>query len=174
VEWVQMAETWLEKINRIAERFMFYFVFALVVVVTLEVAVRELFGVPLLWARDVTLWLYSAVFLLPTAHYYAHNKQICASDLVYNMRLTDQQRAGIDLASNGLLMLVTIGLLSPAVNRVLFALRHNEVSTLTLWRPPLWPLLVLIPIILVLLLLRSVLGCVKAAAILGLEKDGVA
>jgi len=38
----------------------------------------------------------------------------------------------------------------------------------------LWPLLVLIPIILVLLLLRSVLGCVKAAAILGLEKDGVA
>jgi len=174
VAWVRVAEAWLESVNRTVERILFFFVFALVLVVTLEVVTRYFFGMPLIWARDVTLWLYSAVFLLPTAHYYAHNKQICASDLVYNLRLTDQQRAAIDLASNGLLLLVTIGLFSPAVHRVLFALRHSEVSTLTLWRPPLWPLLALIPIILILLLLRSLLGCIKAANVLALEKDGVA
>lgn len=174
VKWVQVAEAWLDRLNRTIERGLFFLVYALVLVVTYEVVMRYFFGAPVIWARDVTLWLYSAIFLLPVAHHYACNRQICASDLVYNLRLTASQRATIDLVSNGLLALVTMGLLRPAVNRVMFAIRHNEVSILTLWRPPVWPLLVLIPIMLVLVALRGVLGFIQAASFLGAEEDGAA
>jgi len=174
LEWVKTMATWLDRGNRWLERALLVFVYALVLVVTLEVVMRYIFGTPLIWARDVTLWLYSAIFLLPVAHHYATNKQISASDLVYNLRLTAEQKAVIDLVSNGLLALLSIGLFLPAINRVLFAIRLNEVSTLTLWRPPLWPLLVLIPTMLVLVVLRAVLGTIQAALILGAEGDGAA
>lgn len=174
VGWIRVAEVWLDRINRTIERSLFFLVYALVLVVTFEVVMRYFFGVPVIWARDVTLWLYSAIFLLPVAHHYACNRQICASDLVYNLRLTAQQRATIDLVSNGLLALLSLGLLRPAVNRVLFAIRHGEVSILTLWRPPMWPLLALIPTMLILVSLRGVLGFIQAATFLGAEGDGAA
>jgi len=172
VGWLQAVESWLDRVNRRVETMLFFFVYALVAVVTFEVVMRYFFGLPVIWARDVTLWLYSAIFLLPVAHYYACNKQICASDLVYNLRLTAEQRATIDLVSNGLLALVAVGLMRPALNRVMFALRHGEVSILTLWRPPLWPLLALIPAMLVLVILRSVLGVIQAVTFLSAEGDG--
>jgi len=110
---------------------------------------------------------------LPVAHHYACNLQICTSDLVYNLRLTAQQRATIDLVSNGLLALLTMGLLRPAINRVLFALRHNEVSILSLAATP-----VAAPgahtTILILVMLRAVLGFVQSATFLGTEGDGAA
>ena len=162
---------WLDRLYRAIESVLVVFICVLVVIVTFEVIMRYFFGLPVIWGRDVVLWLYSAGFLLPVAYHYACNKQICASDLVYNLRLTPRQRATIDLASNAMLAAVAVFLFRPAVNRLLFAIRLNEVSILTLWRPPLWPLLALIPIMLVLIGLQSVRGLAQAAASLGKGDD---
>jgi len=172
VKLFESIEAWLRKFNQRVESLLIYFIYALVGIVTFEVVMRYFFGVPVLWARDVTLWLYSALFLLPVAYYYSTNRHISASDLVYSMRLTNKQKAFIDLVSYGFLALTALALLRPSINRVLFAIRFNEVSILTLWRPPLWPLLILIPVMLIMVLVQSAFGLVNAAKIIGTDRSG--
>jgi len=171
MELIRIAGTWLDRLNRAIESLLMIFICALVAIVTFEVIMRYFFGLPVIWGRDVILWLYSAAFLLPVAYHYACNKQICASDLIYNLRLTPRQRAAIDLASNAMLAAVAIFLFRPALARLLLSIRLNEVSILTLWRPPLWPLLALIPAMLVLIGLQSVRGVAQALALLGKGDD---
>jgi len=48
VGWVQVAEVWLDRLNRTMERLLSFFVYALVLVVTFEVVVRYFFGAPVI------------------------------------------------------------------------------------------------------------------------------
>jgi TRAP-type mannitol/chloroaromatic compound transport system permease small subunit len=171
MELIRILGERLDRLNRGIEKVLIVFVCALVCVITYEVIVRYFFGRPVIWARDVAVWLYGAHFLLPVAYHYACNRQICASDLIYNLRLTDRQRAAIDLVSNAFLAALAILLFTPAVNRMLVAVRFDERSIMTLWRPPLWPYFLLIPTMLVLVGLQALRAVVQATLVLGKSGD---
>ncbi|MBS3938840.1 MAG: TRAP transporter small permease subunit [Peptococcaceae bacterium] len=159
-----------ESLNAKVESLLQYSVYALVVIVTLEVFVRSVFGAPLIWARDSMLWFYSTMLLLPVAYYYSRGAHISASDLVQSFNLSATQKATLSLINNAVLLVVAALLVNPALSRLMVSLRIGETSILTLWRPPLWPFFILIPITFTLVSLQALIGVVRSAQAL-LKED---
>ncbi len=153
---------WFEQISAKAEAALQFSVYALVIIVTLEVVVRYVFHLPLIWARDSMLWFYSIMLLLPVGFYYSRNAHISASDLLQSFNLTGEQKAWLGLINNVILLVIAAILINPAISRLMVAIRIGEESILTLWRPPLWPFLVLIPITFVLVALQAIIGVVRS------------
>ena len=155
-----------ENANAKVESLLQYSVYALITIVNLEVFVRFVFGVPLIWARDSMLWFYSTMLLLPVAYYYSRGAQISASDLVQSFNLSETTKNTLSLINNLVLLLVAAVLVSPAVSRLAVSLRIGEQSILTLWRPPLWPFFILIPITFILVGLQALIGVIRSATAL--------
>ncbi|MBS3985811.1 MAG: TRAP transporter small permease [Selenomonadales bacterium] len=161
---------WFESFNAKVESVLQYSVYALVAIVTLEVFVRFVLGMPLIWARDSMLWFYSTMLLLPVAYYYSRGTHISASDLVHSFNLSESTKATLNLINNIVLLAVAAVLINPAMNRLMVSLRIGETSILTLWRPPLWPFFILIPITFALISLQALIGIVRSAVTL-LKED---
>jgi len=157
---------WFQSFNAKVESLLQYSVYALVAIVTLEVFMRFVFGLPLIWARDSMLWFYSTMLLLPVAHYYSRNLQISASDLLQSFKLSKTTLMTLNLINNLVLLVIAALLVNPAVSRLMVSLRIGERSILTLWRPPLWPFFILIPIAFTLIGLQAAIGVIKSATML--------
>ncbi len=162
--------TGFESLNAKVESLLQYSVYALVIIVTLEVFFRAVLGAPLIWARDSMLWFYSTMLLLPVAYYYSRGAHISASDLVQSFNLSETQKATLSLINNAVLLVVAAMLVNPALSRLMVSLRIGETSILTLWRPPLWPFFILIPITFTLVSLQALIGVVRSAQAL-LKED---
>ncbi len=162
--------TGFESLNAKIESLLQYSVYALVIIVTLEVFFRAVLGAPLIWARDSMLWFYSTMLLLPVAYYYSRGAHISASDLVQSFNLSETQKATLSLINNAVLLVVAALLVNPALSRLMVSLRIGETSILTLWRPPLWPFFILIPITFTLVSLQALIGVVRSAQAL-LKED---
>ncbi|MBT9136069.1 MAG: hypothetical protein DDT34_01142 [Firmicutes bacterium] len=162
--------TGFESLNAKVESLLQYSVYALVIIVTLEVFFRAVLGAPLIWARDSMLWFYSTMLLLPVAYYYSRGAHISASDLVQSFNLSETQKATLSLINNAVLLVVAALLVNPALSRLMVSLRIGETSILTLWRPPLWPFFILIPITFTLVSLQALIGVVRSAQAL-LKED---
>jgi len=143
-----------------------WLIYPLVAVMVAEIISRYVFASPLPWVRDVSTWLYATSFMLVVAHYYGKRLHISAEDLVYNFRLTESQRAMIDLFHNLILLSIAGFLFWPSIEAILRSIRIGELSLMGLWRPPLWPFRALIPITLLLLGLQGLCGLFKAIATL--------
>jgi len=154
---------WFESVNAKVESILQVSVYALVTIVTLEVFVRAVLGAPLIWARDSMLWFYSLMLLMPVAYYYSRGAHISASDLVQSFNLSTTTKKTLNLINNLVLLLVAVVLVSPAISRLMVSLRISEQSILTLWRPPLWPFFILIPITFILVGLQALIGVVRSA-----------
>ncbi len=159
-----------ESLNAKVESMLQYSVYALVIIVTLEVFFRAVLGAPLIWARDSMLWFYSTMLLLPVAYYYSRGAHISASDLVASFNLSETQKATLSLINNAVLLVVAALLVNPALSRLMVSLRIGETSILTLWRPPLWPFFILVPITFTLVSLQALIGVVRSAQAL-LKED---
>lgn len=149
----------IDAINRIATKGLVWAIYPLIAIVMIEVVARYLFAVPVIWARDVSLWLYMLPFMLSAAHYYHRRKHIAAEDLLYATRMSPRTQALIDVVHYLVFLLpVAILVLEPAITQVQFSIRIRESSTITIWRPLLWPVRAIIPITLVMLILQGVSG----------------
>jgi len=138
--------------------------------VTLEVIVRFIFRAPLIWARDSMLWFYSTMLLMPVAYYYSRGAHISASDLVQSFNLSETTKNTLSLINNLVLLIVAAVLVNPAISRLMVSIRIGEQSILTLWRPPLWPFFILIPITFILVGLQALIGVVRSVTAL-IEED---
>jgi TRAP-type mannitol/chloroaromatic compound transport system permease small subunit len=100
--------------------------------------------------------------MLTVAHYYNKRAHISAEDLVYAFRLTDAQRATIDLIHNLILLSVAGFLFWPSTQAVLRSYALRELSGMTTWRPILWPFRAVIPAAMLLLGAQAVMGLWEA------------
>jgi len=155
-----------ENANGKVESLLQYSVYALVIIVTLEVIVRFIFRAPLIWARDSMLWFYSTMLLMPVAYYYSRGAHISASDLVQSFNLSETTKNTLSLINNLVLLIVAAVLVNPAISRLMVSIRIGEHSILTLWRPPLWPFFILIPITFILVGLQAFIGLVRSVTAL--------
>lgn len=143
-----------------------WLVYPLIAVMVAEIIARYVFVSPLPWVRDVSTWLFAVPFMLVVAYYYSKRMHISAEDLVYTFRLTDSQRATIDLVHNLILLSIAGFLFWPSVQAVVRSFNMQELSIMTTWRPLLWPFRAVIPVMLLLLGLQGLRGLLEAAAIL--------
>lgn len=143
-----------------------WLVYPLIAVMVIEIIARYVFVSPLPWVRDVSTWLFAVPFMLVLAYYYSKRMHISAEDLVYTFRLTDSQRATIDLVHNLILLSIAGFLFWPSVQALVRSFNMQELSIMTTWRPLLWPFRAVIPVMLLLLGLQGLRGLLEAAAIL--------
>ncbi|MCL0079280.1 TRAP transporter small permease subunit [Dehalococcoidia bacterium] len=156
---VQFIAKLSDDINRVVAKVVSWAIYPLIAIVVIETIARYAFAVPIIWARDVSLWLYAFPFMLTAAYYYGNNKHIAAEDLLYATRMSPRGRAIVDVVHYLVFLLpIAILLLEPAVMRVQHSIQWGEVSTITIWRPPLWPVRAVIPITLVMLILQGISG----------------
>lgn len=149
------------------EALLMWLVYPLVGVMVAEIIARYVFLRPLPWARDVSLWLFAVPFMLAIAHYYNKRSHISAEDLVYAFKLTDGQRAFIDLVHNVILLSIAGFIFCPAVQAVMQSFRLRELSAMTTWRPIIWPFRAVIPAAMLLLGVQAVIGVVESLQKLG-------
>jgi TRAP-type mannitol/chloroaromatic compound transport system permease small subunit len=163
----------LDAINRIVTQGIAWTIYPLIAIIMIEVVARYVFAVPVIWARDVSLWFYMLPFMLSAAHYYHRKKHIAAEDLLYATRMSPRIQALVDVVHYLVFLLpVAILALGPAIEMVQFSMRIREASTITIWRPLLWPVRALIPITLVMLILQGVAGLGHAFVTIFSSKDG--
>ena len=164
---VQFIAKLIEDINRIVTEWLAWAIYPLIVVIVIEVIARYVFAVPIIWARDVSLWLYALPFMLTAAYYYHNKKHIAAEDLMYATRISPRGRAIIDVVHYLVFLLpIAILLLEPSVMLVQRSIQWNEASTITVWRPPLWPIRAVIPITLIMLILQGIFSLGRALRVI--------
>lgn len=133
-----------------------------------EVVARYLFDAPTLWAYDITYMLYGSLFMLGAAHTLYKQAHI-RTDILY--RLLPPRWQGIVDA------VLYVVFFFPAVTFLLivgtdFAIESwdiRERTTLSAWRPPIYPLKTVIPVAALLLLVQGASELLKSirAAIRG-------
>ena len=133
----------------------------LVGAVAYEVIARYAFNAPTVWSYDVTYMLYGALFMLGAA-YALHKGAHIRTDFFWE-HFTPRTKGVIDSIAYivfffpSLTVLGIIGYLEAD-----YAMRINETSDQTPWRPILWPFKMVVPLACLLLLIQGVSELIKS------------
>jgi TRAP-type mannitol/chloroaromatic compound transport system permease small subunit len=144
----------------------------LVGAVAYEVIARYAFNAPTVWAYDVTYMLYGAIFMLGAA-YALHKGAHIRTDFFWE-NFTPRTKGVIDSIAYivfffpSLAVLGFIGYLEAD-----YAMRINETSDQTPWRPILWPFKFIVPVACGLLIIQGLSELLKSfyMALTGVELE---
>ncbi|MBT9166311.1 MAG: hypothetical protein DDT25_00995 [Chloroflexi bacterium] len=156
----------VNSLNQAIEALVSWLIYPLIAVMVADIVARYFFLRPLIWARDISIWLYAVPFMLTVAHYYRKRLHISCADLVYSFRMTESQQAIIDFFHNLILIAIVGFLFMPSLQAVLWSMRIGEMSAVTVWRPLLWPFRAVIPATLFLLGAQALVGLIEAVGTL--------
>jgi len=87
-----------------------YLVLPLIVVVVFEVMMRYVFNAPTSWAFELTVFLYGVHFCFALAYAHKHNTHVAID--VFETRLSEKPRLILRIATNVVLFLPSVGLLT--------------------------------------------------------------
>jgi len=130
-----------------------YWVWApVVLLITLEVILRYVFRAPTVWNMELVIYLSGAVYVVGGAYALRHRRHINI-DVLY-ARCSRRTRAILDLVTAPVWFLFVGIIIWAGWNRFWPALMMGE-SSGTVWDPPVYPVLVMIPLGGFLLLLQA-------------------
>lgn len=137
-----------------------WLIFPLFLSLFYEVVVRYGFRSPTAWSYDVTYMLYGAMFILCSPYVLSQNKHV-RIDLFYE-RFSPRGRNIVDAVLYLIFFFppVTV-LLFKGIEYAAFSWRIGERSSLSPWRPPLYPLKTIFAIAIFLLLLQGIVQFIK-------------
>jgi TRAP-type mannitol/chloroaromatic compound transport system permease small subunit len=125
---------------------------ATVLVISYETVLRYVFDAPTIWGHETMIFLCAIVYMMGGAYTLYHRKHI-AIDLLYN-RFSPRGRAILDLITFPYFCLFIGVLLWAGVDRAWDAVIIRETSG-SPWNPPIYPILLMIPLGAFLLLLQG-------------------
>lgn len=106
---------------------------------------RYLLGTPTVWAADVTVMTYGSLFMLGSAYTLFKGAHV-RTDIFWE-HFSDRTKGIIDSAAYLLLFLPVMGVIfAISIDDAVYAYSIDERSTLSLWRPILWPFRAVIPL----------------------------
>ncbi len=133
----------------------------LILTVVAEVFARYFVGRSLIWSYDLIYMLYGSLFMLGAAYTLLHKGHI-RSDFIY-VKLPVRWQGFIDsVAYLGFFFPVIVLLLIYGYDNFQNALRLNERSIYSAWRPVLYPFRAMIPLAAALLLLQGLSETIKS------------
>jgi TRAP-type mannitol/chloroaromatic compound transport system permease small subunit len=126
-----------------------------------EVVARYGFNRPTTWAVDMTVMSYSAIFMLGAAYALLKGAHI-RTDLIWDS-FSDRTKGLIDAVAYLLLFLPVMAVLFYiSWDSFVHAYYSGERSTLSLWRPVVWPHRLMIPLAAALLFLQGISELMKS------------
>jgi TRAP-type mannitol/chloroaromatic compound transport system permease small subunit len=127
-------------IDTFNEKFCFYasyLILPLIVVIVYEVIMRYALNMPTSWAFELTVFLYGLHFSFALAYAHKHNTHVAID--VFEARLAPKSRTILRIATNALLFLPTIGLLTYYIC-VMAATSWSQVEhASSSWGPAIYP-----------------------------------
>jgi TRAP-type mannitol/chloroaromatic compound transport system permease small subunit len=128
---------------------------------TFEVFARYVFDAPTIWAYDITYMLYGSLFMLGAA-YTLHKQGHIRTDILY--RLLPQRWQGVvDCALYLVFFFPAVAfLLVVGIDFAAESWSIRERTTLSAWRPPIYPLKAVVPVAAFLLLVQGVAELLKS------------
>ena len=130
-----------------------WLVLIMMMVMVYEAIARRLFNSPTIWAHEFDTMLFGAYFLLGGAYVLRHEAHVNL-DIFYR-KLTPRAKARMDVATYTLMFIYCYVLLLYAVPYAWDSVSRFEHGT-TIWGPPLWPLKLIIPISVILLMFQGI------------------
>jgi TRAP-type mannitol/chloroaromatic compound transport system permease small subunit len=135
----------LDMVNEWVGRVMSFMVLILIAIVIYEVTMRYGFDSPTRWAHEMTGLLQMTLIMLAGGYTLRHNAHV-KIDLIY-ARLSPKKQAFLDLTINSVLFFSFISILLYYGSVIaLKSIAVREVSSVGLWRGPIYPFKVVIPI----------------------------
>ncbi|SEN61440.1 TRAP-type mannitol/chloroaromatic compound transport system, small permease component [Mesobacillus persicus] len=155
-KFINIIETLGEWAGKIASWFILILIFSLVY----EVASRHLFNKPTFWSYDISYMLGGSAAFLGMA-WVMKNKQHIRVDLFYE-RLSERNQAILEICLTLALFfpLVLVGFTNSLDAAIASFLRQETAATGS-WRPPIFPIRLVIPISLGLLFLQGVADTIR-------------
>jgi TRAP-type mannitol/chloroaromatic compound transport system permease small subunit len=130
-----------------------WLVLIMMMVMVYEAIARRLFNSPTIWAHEFDTMLFGAYFLLGGAYVLRHEAHVNL-DIFYR-KLSPRAKARMDVATYTLMFIYCYVLLLYAVPYAWDSVSRFEHGT-TIWGPPLWPLKLIIPISVILLMFQGI------------------
>jgi TRAP-type mannitol/chloroaromatic compound transport system permease small subunit len=126
-----------------------------------EVFMRYLLGSPTTWAADVTVMTYGSLFMLGSA--YAMFKGAHVRTDIFWERFSVRTKGVIETLAYLLLFLPVMALIfAISIDDLAYSWSIDERSTLSLWRPVVWPFRAVIPVAAVLMFAQGLSELLKA------------
>ena len=127
----------------------------------IEVFMRYLLDSPTTWAADITVMTFGSFFMLGSAYTMLKGAHV-RTDMFWD-RYSDKTKGIIDSVSYLFLFLPVMGLIfAISVDDAVYAYSINERSTMSLWRPILWPFRAVIPLAALLMFVQGISELLKA------------
>ena len=126
-----------------------------------EVFMRYLLDSPTTWAADITVMTFGSFFMLGSAYTMLKGAHV-RTDMFWD-RYSDKTKGIIDSVSYLFLFLPVMGLIfAISIDDLIYAYSINERSTMSLWRPVLWPFRAVIPLSALLMFVQGISELLKA------------
>jgi TRAP-type mannitol/chloroaromatic compound transport system permease small subunit len=127
-------------------------ILAIIALVVMEVVLRYVFAAPTIWGTEVITFLFAGYIMLGGGYTLLHRDHVNV-DILYG-RLPPRGKATLDVLTAGFTLLYC-GVLLFYTGRVAFEALATGRTTGTDWNPPLFPVMVSLPIGAALLLLQA-------------------
>ena len=142
----------VDKVNEWTGKSFGYVVLALTFMLLFEVISRYFFNRPTMWVSEVSQFLSGVYMLIVGGYVLLHNSHV-RIDILWS-RFSRRNQAIIDLFTSGFFFLFIISLLIEAGRRTWLSILALEVSP-SVWRPPIWPVKILVVVAALLLFLQG-------------------
>jgi TRAP-type mannitol/chloroaromatic compound transport system permease small subunit len=160
-QFVIVATRGIDRINEALVPLLALLMLPLMMANVAEVVMRYAFDSPTVWAADVTVMSYGAMFMLGAAYTLLKGAHV-RTDMLWE-KFSDRTKGVIDASCYILLFMpVMVVLLGISIDDAIYAFKIEERSTLGLWRPVLWPFRAVIPLTAALLLIQGFSETLKA------------
>jgi TRAP-type mannitol/chloroaromatic compound transport system permease small subunit len=125
----------------------------LMIITTIEVIARYIFNRPTIWAWDINMQIFSALVAIGGSYALRHDMHVKVDIFVMNLR--PRHRALLDLITSILFFFTMVVFLYQSSRAAIESIRMREVMS-TVWAPPFYPIMILIPIGAFLFLLQGI------------------
>lgn len=154
----------IRAIDRFTGKFVYLVTLLLVPMIlanVVEVFMRYVLGTPTIWAADVTVMTYGSLFMLGSAYTLFKGAHV-RTDIFWD-RFSERTKGIIDSIAYLFLFLPVMALIfAISVDDLVYAYSIDERSTLSLWRPIVWPFRAVIPLSALLMFAQGVSELLKA------------
>ncbi len=153
----------IETINdRVGSLFSFLLI-PLMVITAFEVVSRYIFNSPTIWAWDINIQIFGVLIIIGGSYGFRHNMHVKVD--VFVEHLSPRVRAGVDLVTSVFVFFTLVVMIWKTIPIALESLKMRETMS-TIWGPPIFHIMVLIPIGAFLFLLQGIAILIRSLATL--------
>ena len=159
----------ITRLNDVVGRYAAFLILPIFGLLLLEVGLRYLAGAPMVWTGELAQMLFGAYALLAGGYLLVHGGH--ANVDILHGALSPRARAGVDVATS-VLMFAFLGALLWFASSIAWESVARQETSMSAWNPPVWPLKLLVPIGVLLLLLQGIAKLIADLAALGVLPPG--